>query len=87
MSFSPTDTFAKGNEHFLEAVTKARAKAGIKTRDERRRESLKKKIVVVGVADGSPGRFQFSSRSFALCLGEEANVDNLLVDGRVSEWL
>lgn len=67
-------------------MTKARAKAGIKTRDERRRASLKKKIVVVGVADGSPGRF--TSPPEVLCrIGEKADVEILFVDGRVSEWL
>lgn len=54
MSFSPTRTFQKGNGHFLDAVTKARAKAHINTKEERR-ENLKKQISVLGVVDPSPG--------------------------------
>lgn len=53
--FSPINTFHRGNEDMKRVLEKARLKANIKTADERRRERLKKQIVVVGIMDQSPG--------------------------------
>jgi len=51
----PNDTVHHGNEHLAEVYARAKESLKIKTGDERRRESLKKKIVVVGITDQSPG--------------------------------
>jgi len=52
---SPVEALQYGNEHFQEAYAKAKKSLRIKTAEEKRRESLKKKIVVVGMSDQSPG--------------------------------
>jgi hypothetical protein len=44
-----------GNEHLQEVYERAKKSLKIKTSDEKRRESLKKKIVLVGMSDQSPG--------------------------------
>ena len=49
------ETIHTRNEHFQEAYTKAKESLKIKTSSERRRESMKKKIVVIGITDQSPG--------------------------------
>ncbi|KAG0651152.1 hypothetical protein D0Z07_2596 [Hyphodiscus hymeniophilus] len=54
--FPSQEIMQKGNEHLQDAVYKARKGLRIKTADERRREDLKKQIVVVGITDQSPGR-------------------------------
>jgi hypothetical protein len=45
----------KGNEHFHEVIGKAKNAVHIKTAEEKRREDLKQKIMVVGVTDQTPG--------------------------------
>jgi hypothetical protein len=57
MSFLPSvgTTMQKGGLHFQEVVTKAKKTVHFKNDDERKRESLKKSIVVVGISDQSPG--------------------------------
>jgi len=52
---SPGEAVQSGNEHFQEAFAKAKRSLRIQTAEEKRRESLKNKIVVVGVSDQSPG--------------------------------
>jgi hypothetical protein len=52
-----TETIQTGNEHLREAVSKAKHKLAIKTTSERRRDNRKKKIVVIGLTDQSPGIF------------------------------
>jgi len=42
--------------HFQEVITKAKKTVHFKNNDERKRESLKKSIVVVGISDQSPGK-------------------------------
>lgn len=49
------DILQNAPEHFQDAVEKARKSLKIKTADEKRREDLKKQIVVVGITDQSPG--------------------------------
>jgi hypothetical protein len=45
-----------GNEHLQEVVAKAKQSLKITTAADRRRESLKRKIVVMGITDRSPGK-------------------------------
>jgi hypothetical protein len=54
-SVNVSESVHNGNEHLQEVYERAKKTLKIKTSDERRRESLKKKIVVVGVTDQSPG--------------------------------
>lgn len=54
-SVNVSESVQHGNEHLQEVYEKAKKSLKIKTSDERRRESLKKKIVVVGIIDQSPG--------------------------------
>jgi hypothetical protein len=56
-SLIPSEMIQKGNDHLQDAVDKARKGLKIKTADEKRREDIKKQIVVVGVMDQSPGIF------------------------------
>jgi len=48
-------TMQKGGVHIQEAVTKAKKTVRFKTSEQRKRESLKKSIVYVGISDQSPG--------------------------------
>lgn len=55
---SPTElreTFQIGSEELEQAVSKAKHKISVRTATERRRESLKKKITVIGISDQAPG--------------------------------
>jgi hypothetical protein len=58
MSFLPSVeiTMQRGGVHFQEVITKAKKTVHFKNNDERKRESLKKSIVVVGISDQSPGK-------------------------------
>ena len=57
MSFMKEEVMSVGNinVHFQEVVAKAKQGMAIKGATEKRRESLKKKIVVLGMTDQSPG--------------------------------
>ena len=77
--FSSTGMLQKGNEQLQDAINKARKGLKIKTADEKKRENLKKQIVVVGVTDQSPGI------SPSLADGNSRKLTSS--DGRVSEWL
>ena len=55
VAFIQDDVIGKGNVHFQEVMAKAKQSLTIKTTDEKRREGLKKKIVVIGITDQSPG--------------------------------
>lgn len=44
------------NEHFQEVYERAKKSLRMKSSEDKRRESLKKKIVVIGITDQSPGR-------------------------------
>jgi hypothetical protein len=46
-----------GNLHFQEVAAKAKQGLAVRTADEKRRESLKKKIMVIGTTDQSPGMY------------------------------
>jgi hypothetical protein len=52
---SVESTIQRGGVHIQEAVTKVKKAIRVKTPEERRRESLKKSIVYVGISDQSPG--------------------------------
>jgi hypothetical protein len=55
---SPTElreTFQIGSDELEQAVSKAKHKISVRTATERRRESLKKKITVIGISDQAPG--------------------------------
>lgn len=43
-----------GNEHFQEVYSKAKKSLKIKSAEEKKRDSMKKKIVMVGISDQSP---------------------------------
>jgi len=58
-----SETVHNGNKHLQEVYLKAKRGLTIKTSGERRRDSLKKKIVVVGITDQSPGN-SYSSHQF-----------------------
>lgn len=62
MSF-PGEVIQSGNEHFQEVYARAKKSLRIKSADEKRRESIKKKISVVGVADQSPGEYLLTGLS------------------------
>jgi hypothetical protein len=54
-----SETAHHKNEHFQEVYERAKKSLRIKSSDEKRREELKKKIVVVGITDQSPGMHPF----------------------------
>ncbi|KAG4420138.1 hypothetical protein IFR04_006701 [Cadophora malorum] len=53
------------------------------SKEEKRRESLKKRMVVVGITDQSPGRSMLDVEGFI----RKDDADCVVVDGRVAEWL
>ena len=55
--FPSQEAIQKGNDHLQGTVDKAKKSLKIKTDDEKRREELKKQIVVVGIIDQSPGNY------------------------------
>jgi ribosomal protein L7Ae-like RNA K-turn-binding protein len=60
MAFLPAvevNVIEKGNE----LVAKAKKSVNIKSGQERRRDDLRKKIVVIGITDQSPGIYYSSS--------------------------
>lgn len=59
---TPLPNKAGFNDHVQGVYTNARKTLNIKTMEERKRESLKKKIVLVGLTDQSPGMSPFSDR-------------------------
>jgi hypothetical protein len=60
-----------GNEVLQEVYLRAKKSLKIKTSEEKRRESLKKKIVVVGVTDQSPGMFLSAKYMYSIELARK----------------
>jgi hypothetical protein len=54
--WSTRKSIHNGNEHLHDVITKVRHTMQHKSSDEKRRESLKKKILVVGITDQAPGK-------------------------------
>ena len=59
-SFRALSPLQHSNEHLQEVYLRAKKSLRIRNAEEKRREDIKKKIVVVGVSDQSPGELTFS---------------------------
>lgn len=62
-SVTVSESSRNGNEQLQEVYERAKRSLKIKSRDEKRRENLRKKIVVVGTTDQSPGMTSFQHAS------------------------